>query len=38
MAICGGYPRAQNRALELHDTRLVLISEHGGSVRLRVSA
>lgn len=38
MAICGGYPRAQNRALELHDTRLVSISDHGGTVRLRVSA
>jgi hypothetical protein len=38
MAICGGYPRAQNRALELHDTRLVSISEHDGTVRLRVSA
>src|ERR1700694_1017004 len=38
MAICGGYPRAQNRALELHDTRVVSISEDGGTVRLRVSA
>ena len=38
MAICGGYPRAQNRALELHDTRLVSISVDGDTVRLRLSA